>query len=142
MTNKILICGLPGSGKSTLAEPIAELLGGVWLNADAVRKEYDDWDFSPEGRMRQAQRMKFLSDGVVKAGKIAVADFVCPTEAARAEFSADFTVWMDTIKEGRFEDTNKMFQTPAHYDYHVSEWFTDTHEQLAKVVLTYMKVTK
>tara|TARA_B110000503_G_scaffold70081_1_gene109112 strand:- start:4795 stop:5229 length:435 start_codon:yes stop_codon:yes gene_type:complete len=139
MTNKILICGLPGSGKSTLAEPIAELLGGVWLNADAVRKEYDDWDFSPEGRMRQAQRMKFLSDGVVKAGKIAVADFVCPTEAARAEFSADFTVWMDTIKEGRFEDTNKMFQTPEHYDYHVSEWFTDTHEQLAKVVAQYLK---
>ena len=100
---------------------------------------FNDWDFSPEGRMRQAQRMKFLSDGVVKAGKIAVADFVCPTEAARAEFSADFTVWMDTIKEGRFEDTNKMFQTPEHYDYHVSEWFTDTHEQLAKVVAQYLK---
>ena len=136
---KILICGLPGSGKSTLAEPFAKLVGGVWLNADAVRKEYDDWDFTPEGRMRQAQRMKYLSDGVVKAGKIAIADFVCPTEAARAEFSADFTVWMDTIKEGRFEDTNKMFQTPEHYDYHVSEWFTDTHEQLAKVVAQYMK---
>jgi adenylylsulfate kinase len=136
---KILIFGLPGSGKSTLAKPFAELIGGVWLNADAVREEYNDWDFSPEGRMRQAQRMKFLSDGVVKAGKIAVADFVCPTEAARAEFSADFTVWMDTIKEGRFEDTNKMFQTPEHYDYHVSKWFTDTHEQLAKVVAQYLK---
>ena len=104
---KILIFGLPGSGKSTLAEPFANLLGGVWLNADAVRKEYDDWDFSPEGRMRQAMRMKFLADGVVKAGKIAIADFVCPTEAARAEFAPDFTVWMDTIKEGRFEDTIK-----------------------------------
>jgi len=139
MINKILIFGLPGSGKSTLAKPFAELIGGVWLNADAVREEYNDWDFSPEGRMRQAMRMKFLSDGVVKAGKIAVADFVCPTEAARAEFSADFTVWMDTIKEGRFEDTNKMFQTPVHYDYHVSAWFDDTHEQLAKVVSKYMK---
>ena len=139
MINKILIFGLPGSGKSTLAKPFAELIGGIWLNADAVREEYNDWDFSPEGRMRQAQRMKFLSDGVVKAGKIAVADFVCPTEAARAEFSADFTVWMDTIKEGRFEDTNKMFQTPVHYDYHVSAWFDDTHEQLAKVVSKYMK---
>ena len=139
MIKKILIFGLPGSGKSTLAKPFATLIGGVWINADAVREEYNDWDFTPEGRMRQAQRMKYLSDGVVKAGKIAIADFVCPTEAARAEFSADFTVWMDTIKEGRFEDTNKMFQTPEHYDYHVSAWFDDTHEQLAKVVSKYMK---
>ena len=136
---KILIFGLPGSGKSTLAEPFAKLVGGVWLNADAVRKEYDDWDFSPEGRMRQAQRMKFLSDGVVKAGKIAIADFVCPTEAARAEFNPDFTVWMDTIKEGRFEDTNKMFEKPASFDYHVAEWFSDTHLQLMQVVTSYMK---
>ena len=139
MIKKILIFGLPGSGKSTLAKPFATLIGGVWINADAVREEYNDWDFTPEGRMRQAQRMKYLSDGVVKAGKIAIADFVCPTEAARAEFSADFTVWMDTIKEGRFEDTNKMFQTPAHYDYHVSAWFDDTHEQLAKLVAGYLK---
>ena len=136
---KILIFGLPGSGKSTLAEPFANLVGGVWLNADAIRKEYDDWDFTPEGRMRQAMRMKFLADGVVKAGKIAVADFVCPTEAAREEFAPDFTVWMDTIKEGRFEDTNKMFQPPDHFDYHVSAWFNDTHKQLMQVVTSYMK---
>ena len=136
---KILVMGLPGSGKSTLAEPFAKLVGGVWLNADAVRKEYDDWDFTTEGRMRQAMRMKFLADGVVKAGKIAIADFVCPTEAARAEFKPDFTVWMDTIKEGRFEDTNKMFEKPASFDYHVAKWFDDTHEQLLKVVTSYMK---
>jgi adenylylsulfate kinase len=136
---KILIFGLPGSGKSTLAEPFAKLVGGVWLNADAVRKEYDDWDFTPKGRMRQAMRMKFLADGVVKAGKIAVADFVCPTEAARAEFNPDFTVWMDTIKEGRFEDTNKMFEKPVNFDYHVAEWFSDTHLQLMQVVTSYMK---
>ena len=137
---KILIFGLPGSGKSTLAEPFAKLVGGIWLNADAVRKEYDDWDFSPEGRMRQAQRMKFLADGVVKAGKIAIADFVCPTEAARLEFNPDFTVWMDTIAEGRFEDTNKVFEKPsAKCNYHVAEWFDDTHLQLLKVVTSYMK---
>ena len=136
---KILIFGLPGSGKSTLAQPFANLVDGVWLNADAVRKEYDDWDFTPEGRMRQAQRMKFLADGVVKAGKIAIADFVCPTEAARAEFKPDFTVWMDTIKEGRFEDTNKMFEKPASFDYHVSKWFADTHLQLMQVVTSFMK---
>jgi adenylylsulfate kinase len=137
---KILIFGLPGSGKSTLAEPLAELISGVWLNADAIRKEYDDWDFTPEGRMRQAMRMKFLADGVVKAGKIAVADFVCPTEAARLEFAPDFTVWMDTIKEGRFEDTNKMFERPTtKCNYQVAQWFDDTHKQLMKVVTSYMK---
>jgi adenylylsulfate kinase len=84
-------------------------------------------------------RMKFLADGVVKAGKIAIADFVCPTEAARAEFNPDFTVWMDTIKEGRFEDTNKMFEKPDSFDYHVAEWFSDTHLQLMQVVTSYMK---
>ena len=135
---KILIFGLPGSGKSTLAEPFAKLIGGIWLNADKIREEYNDWDFSPEGRMRQAMRMKFLADGIVKAGKIAIADFVCPTDAARSEFNADFTVWMDTIKEGRFEDTNKMFQKPSQFDYHVSEWFNDTDKQLMQVVTSYM----
>jgi adenylylsulfate kinase len=142
MIKKILIFGLPGSGKSTLAEPFADLIGGVWLNADAVRKQYNDQDFSPVGCMRQAQRMKFLADGVAMAGKIAVADFVCPTEAARAEFAPDFTVWLDTVSADRFNDTNKMFEMPKQCDYHVYKWFNDTHEQLAKVVSTYMKVTK
>ena len=135
---KILIFGLPGSGKSTLAEPFADLVGGVWINADKVRSHYDDWDFTSEGRMRQALRMRYLADGVVLSGKIAVADFVCPTEAARLEFAPDFTVWMDTIKEGRFEDTNKMFEQPPTCDYVVSKWFTDTHDQLMTVVKKYM----
>jgi adenylylsulfate kinase len=138
---KILICGLPGAGKTTLGRPFAELIGGVFLNADEIRKEYDDWDFSPEGRMRQAMRMKFLSDGIVKAGKIAVADFICPTRQAREQFGADFIVWMDTIKEGRFEDTNKIFEPleKDEYDYHVSGWFDDTHRELVKVVSKYME---
>jgi len=138
---KILICGLPGSGKTTLAEPFSKLIGAVWINADKIRGEYDDWDFSPEGRIRQAQRMRYLADGIVKAGKICVADFVAPTPQARDEFGADYVVWMDTIKEGRFEDTNAMYVPleKGQYDYHVAEWFSDTHEQLVKVISKYLQ---
>lgn len=136
---KILIFGLPGSGKSTLAEPLAKLLGGVWINADAVRTTYDDWDFSVQGRIRQAQRMRHLADGVVLAGKIAVADFVCPLEDSRKEFDPDFTVWMDTIEQGRYDDTNMLFKKPKNVDYHVAEWFDDTHAQLLPVVQTWME---
>ena len=115
------------------------MIGGVWVNADQVRTKYDDWDFSPAGRLRQSQRMRHLSDGVVMAGKIAIADFVCPTEQTREEFDADFTVWMDTIDKGRFEDTNQMFENPLKYDYRVSEWFDDTSGQLAEVVSKYIQ---
>ena len=137
---KILIFGLPGSGKTTLAKPLAELIGGVHINADAVRTEYDDWDFTPEGRMRQAQRMRHISDGVVMAGKIAVTDFICPTESARQSFDPDFTIWMDTISRGRFEDTNDMFEPPENVDYHVEKWFNDAHEQLMPVVQRWMGI--
>ena len=136
---KILIFGLPGSGKTTLAKPFAELIGGIHINADEVRTRYDDWDFSLDGRIRQAQRMRHLADGVVMAGKIAVADFICPTEKARQEFDPNYTVWMDTIKEGRYEDTNKMFEKPTKWNYHVATWFNDTHSQLSDVVKNYME---
>ena len=136
---KILIFGLPGSGKSTLAEPFAELINAHWVNADQIRQQYDDWDFTPEGRIRQAQRMRYLCDGIVRAGGTAVADFVCPTAQAREEFDADYTVWMDTIKAGRFEDTNQMFEKPTTHNYHVNKWFDDTPLQLMEVVQNYME---
>jgi len=141
---KILIFGLPGSGKTTLARPFAEMIGAVHLNADEIRAEYDDWDFTLDGRQRQAQRMRHLADGVVKAGRIAVADFICPTSAARLEFDADYKVWMDTIKEGRFADTNRIFEEPpkSGVDYHVSDWFDDTHSTLMEVVNNYMEKNK
>ncbi len=131
---KILIFGLPGSGKSTLAEQLSRHLNGIWLNADKIREEYNDWDFSMDGRIRQANRMRFLSDGVVKAGKIALADFVCPTERARTEFNADFTIWMHTIKEGRFEDTNRIFEIPTSYNYVVKEWSEDNHKKIIPLI--------
>jgi len=116
--------GLPGAGKSTLAKPLCSEFGddAVWINADEVRGHYDDWDFSDEGRQRQAARMKYLSDGVVRAGKIAITDFVCPTPKTREEFDPDFIVWMDTISMGRFEDTNKIFVVPEYYDYAITDW--------------------
>lgn len=139
---RILIFGLPGSGKTTLAKPFAELINGIHINADEVREMYDDWDFSLEGRIRQANRMRYLSDGVVMAGKIAVADFICPTEEARTIFKANYTVWMDTVNSGKFEDTNTIFEAPVTCDYHVAEWFEDTDKQLAEVVTKYMKRNK
>tara|TARA_B100000886_G_scaffold74971_1_gene48421 strand:- start:10248 stop:10664 length:417 start_codon:yes stop_codon:yes gene_type:complete len=119
---KILIFGLPGSGKTTLAKILSKKLKAVHINADEVREKYNDWDFTPEGRLRQAYRMKFLSDGVNLAGRTVVADFVCPTENTRLEFNADFNIWMDTITSGRFEDTNKMFEKPSDADFVVKEW--------------------
>jgi len=112
--------GLPGSGKTTLAEELAPLLNARRLNADEVRKEANDWDFSKEGRKRQAKRMADFALKLKEDGNYVVADFICPTPEARALFPADFIIWVDTIKEGRFDDTNKMFVNPDKFDYHVT----------------------
>tara|TARA_Y100001970_G_C13829978_1_gene649223 strand:- start:145 stop:552 length:408 start_codon:yes stop_codon:yes gene_type:complete len=116
----ILIMGLPGSGKTTLANELGPMLNAKRLNADEVRKEANDWDFSEEGRKRQAKRMADFATKLKAEGNYVVADFICPTPAARALFPADYIIWMDTIKEGRFEDTNKMFIKPDKFDYHVT----------------------
>ncbi len=121
MKKKILVMGLPGAGKSYLSRILAPMIDAIWLNADQVRKDANDWDFSPDGRLRQSKRMKDLSERFLKKGKHVIADFVCPTEKTRDDFKPDFLVFMDTIKKGRFEDTNKMFEIPKKFDFKVSE---------------------
>ena len=116
----ILIMGLPGAGKTTLAEELAPKLNAKRLNADEIRKEANDWDFSEEGRKRQAKRMADFALELKNQGNYVVADFICPTPEARSLFPADFVIWVDTIKEGRFDDTNQMFVKPEKYDFHVT----------------------
>jgi len=116
----ILIMGLPGAGKTTLANELAPLLNAKRLNADEIRKASNDWDFSKEGRKRQAKRMAKHALKLKSEGNYVVADFICPTPEARSLFPADFVIWVDTIKEGRFEDTNQMFIKPQKYNFHVT----------------------
>ena len=111
--------GLPGAGKTTLADELAPLLNAKRLNADEVRKAVNDWDFSEEGRTRQAKRMAEFALKLKNERNYVIADFICPTPKARSLFPADYVVWVDTIKEGRFDDTNKMFVKPEKYDFHV-----------------------
>ena len=116
----ILIMGLPGAGKTTLANELARLIECKRLNADEIRKVANDWDFSEEGRKRQARRMSDAALKIKKEGKNVIADFICPTPASRELFPADYTIWVDTIKEGRFEDTNQMFVKPEKFNFHVT----------------------
>ena len=116
----ILIMGLPGAGKTTLAEKLALLINAKRLNADEVRKAANDWDFSKEGRKRQAKRMADLALKLKSDGNNVIADFICPTPEARKLFPADYIVWVDTIKAGRFDDTNQMFVKPEKYNFHVT----------------------
>ena len=112
--------GLPGAGKTTLANELAKLIKSKRLNADEIRKAANDWDFSEEGRKRQAKRMSDAAINLKKEGNNVIADFICPTPGARELFPADYIIWVDTIKEGRFEDTNQMFVKPEKFNFHVT----------------------
>jgi adenylylsulfate kinase len=121
---KILIMGLSGSGKTTLAKTLKKKLKlqnltTIHFNADVIRKLYDDWDFSENGRIRQAKRMKVLSAESVS--DFIICDFIAPTDKIRDIFQADVTVWMDTIRKSSYEDTDKMFQKPTKYNIRVTE---------------------
>ena len=132
----ILVMGLPGAGKTTLGDELARLLKAKRLNADEVRKAENDWDFSVEGRIRQAKRMYKLALNLKNQGNFVVADFICPTPEARSLFPADYLIWVDTIKEGRFDDTNQMFVKPEKYDFHVT---TQDAKVWAKKILEKIK---
>ena len=112
--------GLPGAGKTTLANELAKLIETKRLNADEIRRAANDWDFSEEGRKRQSKRMSDAALKLKNEGNNVIADFICPTPEARKIFSADYIIWVDTIKEGRFEDTNQMFVKPENFDFHVT----------------------
>ena len=112
--------GLPGAGKTTLANELAKLIESKRLNADEIRRAANDWDFSEEARKRQAKRMSDAALKLKNEGNNVIADFICPTPAARSLFPADYTIWVDTIKKCRFDDTNAMFVKPENYDFHVT----------------------
>ena len=128
--------GLPGSGKTTLATELVPLLNAEWLNADKVRAEYNDWDFSEEGRVRYKQNERFSNK--LKKRVISRADFVCPTREARKLFGADYTIWMDTIEKGRFDDTNQMFVKPINFDFKVNTF--DAKNWSKKLLRRYLRV--
>ena len=116
----ILVMGLPGAGKTTLANEMATLINAKRLNADEVRKAANYCDFSEEGRVRQAKRMAEFALKLKAEGHYVIADFVAPTPEARNLFPSDFRIWVDTIKKGRFEDTNQMFVNPKNFNFHVT----------------------
>jgi adenylylsulfate kinase len=116
---KILVMGLPGSGKTTFADKLAKWARDDGytverINADEVREEANDWDFSEEGRLRQSSRITSAADNSVS--DIVIADFVAGLPAQREAFNADITIFMDTIKAGRYEDTNRAFVPPISAD--------------------------
>ena len=118
----ILIMGLPGAGKTTLADALQKRLNASWHNADEIRKQFNDWDFSQDGRERQAIRMsQLVAMDAFDGWKHTICDFVAPTEEIRELFDADYIIWIDTITEGRFDDTNKLFEPPESYDVRVTE---------------------
>ena len=139
---RILIMGLPGAGKTYMAQalkqhleshsvlfhPSAETVHssqarGEWFNADDVRKRFNDWDFSQEGRIRQSHRMRELADK--SQCDFVIVDFVAPLTEMRHNFKADWIIWMDTIEAGRYEDTNRMFVPPEFYDFRITEQAAD-----------------
>jgi len=150
MKKKILIMGLPGAGKTTLSKILAPRLNAVHFNADEVRANINkDLGFAEADRIEHARRMGWLCDRVVEVGGYAIADFICPTEQTRQAFMSEtdaFVIWVDRIKTGRFEDTNRVFEPPTHVDLRVSaegapEYWADEAAKLLRPVFDSKKPT-
>jgi adenylylsulfate kinase len=133
---KILFMGLPGAGKTYLSERVSKILDCAWYNADNVRHMANDWDFTEEGRVRQSKRMRTFADFEKSHNRNVICDFVCPTEETRKEFDADLVIWVNTIEQGRFENTNKVCVPPKKYDFEVTERLSsDEISQLADDII-------
>ena len=125
--------GLPGAGKTFLATALKKYLEQegktvTWFNADQVRKDFDDWDFTPAGRIRQSKRMYELAESATT--DYVICDFVAPLVEMRNNFKADWTIWVDTIEKGRYEDTNKAFVPPEQYDFRIIEQDADSWAEI------------
>ena len=134
---KILIIGLPGAGKTTLAIELKKKLNASWLNADKVRKKFNDWDFSRKGVLRQAKRMKSLAKKSKK--NFVIADFICPYEEGRKIFKPDYLIWMNTIKRGRLSTFNKTFQKPKKFDFKISKKNAKFYSKIIIKKIKYLK---
>lgn len=138
IAQRILIMGLPGSGKTFLAEQIKQTLQNnnktvTWLNADRVREQFNDWDFSIQGRVRQSRRMRDLADECTT--NFVICDFVAPIPVMRYNFYPHWTIWVDTIKEGRFADTNALFVAPDSYDIRVTDYSPEWPARIVNYIL-------
>jgi shikimate kinase len=138
----IQFIGLPGSGKTTIADAVRDRINGLHINADEVRAGLNkDLGFSPEDRIEQARRLGELARLLEKKqDKPVIVDFVCPTKETREAFGeADIVVWMDTITEGRFEDTNKLWENPEHYDHRIVNTGNDYLDSIATRAITVIR---
>jgi adenylylsulfate kinase len=125
MAKRILIMGLSGAGKTTLAEKVIKVLSKrgktvTWQNADAVREQHNDWDFSEAGRLRQAHRMREAANQ--STSDYVLTDFIAALDEQRFIYNADYTIWMNTKESCRFEDTNQAFENPYKYDMRITSW--------------------
>jgi nicotinamide riboside kinase len=129
MAYKILIMGLSGAGKTTLAKPLIHELEKTssveWLNADIIRKKNNDWDFTPTGRLRQAQRIHDMSSK--STCDFVICDFIAPTVESRNIYSPDYTIWMDTIKSCKYTNTNELFMSPTEWNYRIVDYSDAAH---------------
>ena len=126
--------GLSGSGKTFLSKLLQKELSCAWYNADNLREMANDWDFSLEGRERQSFRMKALADFEKQNGRTVICDFICPTKEARKIFNSDYSIWMDTIKESEYRDTDKIFEKPSKINLKISSWDQYSPSEIADLI--------